>query len=349
MRNLWPALLLLMTIAVSGPRSSAQPSARLKTFLEQNIGLTQDEIEQIRNGNPVVKSLPPRAPTEVFLFGAVYIHAAPESYLKLILNFDRMRKLPSYLALGVFQQPARLADLNGFSLDSDDLRDLQKCRSGGCLIQLPGSSIEELQRSVDWSATDAIQRVDMFLQNKAQHLLQAYQHNGNNALGVYNDKPSPTYVAQQFAYMLSYSKALPAQLPGFYSYLLAYPNVKPANVEDRFYWTKVKFGLKSTLRIIHLAVMKGDSTDDVAYAVAEKQLYSSHYFDTALHLSFCVRGRDNSGRPGFYLIMAMGSEQSSLVGLKGEIIRKVAVDRSTSNLQAALTNIRNELEAGRVP
>ena len=260
-----------------------------------------------------------------------------------------MRRFPSYLALGVFQQPPRLADLNGFSLDSDDLRDLQNCRPGDCMIQLPGSSIEELQRSVDWSAPDAIQRVDMFLQNQALHLLQAYQHNGNDALGVYNDKPNPTYVAQQFAYMLSYSKALPAQLPSFYSYLLAYPDVKPANVEDRFYWTKVKFGLKSTLRIVHLAVMKGDPADDVAYAVAEKQLYSSHYFDTALHLSFCVRGRDNSGRPGFYLIMAMGSEQSALTGLKGEVIRKVAVGRSTSNLQAALTNIRNALEAERRP
>ena len=349
MRSLWPAIFLLIPIAVCGPHSAAQPNARLQTFFVQNIGLTQDEIEQINHGNPVVKSLPPRAPTEVFLFGAVYIHAAPESYLRLVLDFDRMRRRPNYLALGVFQQPPRLADLNGFSLDSDDLRDLQKCHPGDCLIQLPGGTIEELQRSIAWSAPDSTQQVDMFLQNKALHLLQAYQQKGNHALGVYNDKADPTYVAQQFAYMLSYSKALPAQLPGFYSYLLAYPDVKPANVEDRFYWTKVKFGLKSTLRIIHLAVMQGDPADDVAYAIAEKQLYSSHYFDTALDLSFCVRGSDNAGRPGFYLIMAMGTEQSALAGFKGGIIRKIAVDRSTSNLQAALTNIRNELEAERRP
>ncbi len=186
-----------------------------------------------------------------------------------------------------------------------------------------------------------------FFEGKALHLLQAYQSEGNHALGVYNDKPSPAYVAQQFAYMLSYSKALPAQLPDFYSYLLAYPDAKPANVEDRFYWAKVKFGLKPTLRMVHLAIMRGDPADDVAYAIAEKQLYSSHYFDTALDLSFCVRSRDNSSRPGFYLIMAMGTEQSALTGFKGEMIRRVAVSRSASNLQAALTNIRNELEARR--
>ncbi len=349
MRSMLLVLFLVIPIAVSGPRTSAQPNTRLQTFFTQNVGLTQDQIDEIRHGIPVVKVLPPRAPTEVFLFGAVYIHAAPESYLRLILDFDRMRRLPSYLALGVFQQPPRLADLNGFSLDSDDLRDLQKCRPGNCLIQLPGSSIEELQRSIDWSAPDATQLVGQFLQGKALHLLQAYQRNGNHALGVYNDKPNPTFVTQQFAYMLGYASALPAQLPDFYSYLLAYPDVKPANVEDRFYWTKVKFGLKSTLRIIHLAVMKGSPADDVAYAIAEKQLYSSHYFDTALDLSFCVRSRDDPQRPGFYLIMAMGTEQSSLTGFKGEVIRKVAVGRSASNLQALLTNLRNDLEAERRP
>jgi len=72
-------------------------------------------------------------------------------------------------------------------------------------------------------------------------------------------------------------------------------------------------------------------------------------FDTALDLSFRVRDREQSNHPGFYLIMAIGSEQSSLAGFKGEVIRKVAVGRSVSNLQAALTNIRNALEANRTP
>jgi hypothetical protein len=69
-----------------------------------------------------------------------------------------------------------------------------------------------------------------------------------------------------------------------------YPNAKPANVENTFYWEKVKFGLKPTLRIVHVVTMRGNPADEVAYAIAEKQLYSSHYFSTALDLSFCVRG-----------------------------------------------------------
>jgi hypothetical protein len=95
--------------------------------------------------------------------------------------------------------------------------------------------------------------------------------------------------------------------------------------------------------------MRGGPADDVAYAIAEKQLYSSHYFDTALDLSFCVRGQNDPRHPGFYLIMAMGTEQSSLAGFGGGIIRRVAVSRSLSDLQAALTNIRNALEGESKP
>ena len=93
--------------------------------------------------------------------------------------------------------------------------------------------------------------------------------------------------------------------------------------------------------------LRGGPGDQVAYAIAEKQLYSSHYFETALDLSFCVRGSDDPKQPGFYLIMAMGSEQAGLTGPKGSIVRKVAVGRSVSNLKETLTNIKNALEGNR--
>ena len=50
-----------------------------------------------------------------------------------------------------------------------------------------------------------------------------------------------------------------------------------------------------------------------------------------LHLTFCVRGTDDPKQPGFYLIKAMGSEQAGLTGVKGAMVRKVAVGRSASS------------------
>ena len=166
-------------------------------------------------------------------------------------------------------------------------------------------------------------------------------------MGAYNDKPDPAEVPKQFAYMLSYGKALPVYLPAFYRYLLDYPKSKPANVEHSFYWARVKFGLKPTLRVVDMVTLRGNPADQVAYAIAEKQLYSSHYFQTALDLSFCVRGTDDSKQPGFYLIMVMGSEQAGLTGVKGSVVRKAAVSRSVSNLKDGLTTIKNTLEVSR--
>ena len=345
LRSLIPTVALLVLIAAAALPGSSQSNPDLQTFFRQDLGLSQDQIASIRSGQPVAKTMPSRTPAEVFLVGAIYIHATPESYLQFARDFDRLRKLPNYLALGVFSNPPQLSDLKGFSLDSDEIKALQKCTPGDCELQMPASSIEEFQQSVDWSAIGVNAQVNRLLQKTALQRMLAYQREGNQALGVYNDKRNPTEVPQQFAYMLSYSKALPERLPDFYQYLLAYPNGKPANVEDTFYWARVKFGLKPTLRVVQVVTMRGSPADQVAYAIAEKQLYSSHYFETALDLSFCVRGNDDPRQPGFYLIMAMGSEQAGLTGLKGSIVRKAAVGRSVSNLRDALTTIRNTLEA----
>ncbi|HTO63461.1 MAG TPA: hypothetical protein VMM15_19635 [Bradyrhizobium sp.] len=333
---------LLLTFMSSLPGSS-QSMSGLQDFFRRNIGLTDDEIAAIQAGKAVVKALPSRTPAEIFLFGAVYIHAAPESYIEFAHDFDRLRNLPGYLTVGVFSDPPQLSDLRDFSFDNDDIKALKDCKPGDCLIQMPATSMEKVQRSVDWSAADVKGEVNDILRKTALERLLRYQREGNHALGVYNDKLSPTDVAQQFAYMLSYARALPERLPDLHRYLLAYPENKPPNIDDAFYWAKVDFGLKPTLRMVQLITMRGRPGETVAYAIAEKQLYSSHYFETALDLSFCVRAAEDVSEPGFYLIMELGSEQAGLTGAKGSIVRKAAVGRSLSNLRNALTAIRKIL------
>jgi hypothetical protein len=338
------SLVLDVVIAATSLPGFSQPSPDLQAFFRQNMGLSQDQITAIQNGQPVAKAMPSRQPAEVFLIGAVYIHASPESYLKLAHDFDRMRKLPGYLALGVFSSPPHPSDLKGFTFESDDIEALKNCKPGDCVVQMPASSIEQLHQFINWSAPDVNEQVNQHLQKTALERLLTYQRDGNKVLGVYNDKRDPTQVPQQFAYMISYSKALPKQMPDFYHYLLSYPNARPANAEDTFYWAKVKFGLKPTLRIVQMVTIRGSATDPVAYAIAEKQLYSSHYFETALDLSFCVRSGETK-QPGFYLITAMGSEQAGLTGVQGSIVRKTAVGRSVSNLQNGLKTIKTTLES----
>ena len=109
-----------------------------------------------------------------------------------------------------------------------------------------------------------------------------------------------------------------------------------------FYWEEVNFGLKPTFRIVQRIVYRGASPTDPAYAVAEKQLYASHYFETALDLTVCIK---DAQRPGFYIITVKGSKQAGLTGLKGSIVRKVAVDKARSSLERVLLTIKQRLES----
>jgi len=97
--------------------------------------------------------------------------------------------------------------------------------------------------------------------------------------------------------------------------------------------------------MVQTIVYRGTAPNEPAYAVAEKQLYASHYFQTALDLSVCARDTERPNQPGFFLITLKGSQQAGLTGLKGSIVRKVAVDKTRSSLERALASIKQKLES----
>jgi len=343
MRNLGVTVILIVLIAAATAPCRAQTNAELVNYLQRDVKLSQDQIAALGKGEAVAKNLDSRIPDEVFLFGVVYVNATPQSYVKAAYDFDHLRKMPNYLALEQFSNPPQLSDLKGFALDSQDIKELKDCKPEHCNLQIPASTIADVHQTINWSAPDAEQQVNQMAQKKALEHLLAYQQKGNQALGVFNDKHDPTEAPEQFKYMLSYAKVLPKALPDYYNYLLDYPNGKPANVEDMFYWEKVKFGLKPTLRMVQVVTMQGNNPHEPAYIIGEKQIYSSHYFETALDLTYCIRS-DDPKQPGFYLIMIMGSEQAGLTGFKGSIVRSHAVGRGVSNLQKSLTTIKSALE-----
>jgi hypothetical protein len=337
-------LLQLPWFSVFGRQESASQSPEPDKFYREYVGLTDDQIASIHRGKAIAKIIDSPTADEVFVFGSVYIDSTTESYLKFASDVDQLRKLPDYLAIRKFSDPPRLSDLEGFALDDDDIKELKNCKPGSCKVQLPAESMEEFQKQVDWSAPDAAGQVNRLGQRMALQALQEYIRGGNEALGTYRDKKHPTAVAETFASLLSRSKALPVYLPELDRYLLDYPAAPSSQIQSQFYWEKVSFGLKPTLRMVQAVVFRGEGPTQPAYAVAVKQLYASHYFETALDLTVCVRATDAPGLHGFYLITIKGSQQAGLTGLKGSIVRKVAVDRTRSSLERALASIKQKLE-----
>jgi hypothetical protein len=320
---------------------AGEPAAELEKFFREFVGLTDDQVRDVRAGRAIAKILESRTPDEVFVLGAVYINSAPERYLSIAADTDALRKLPSFIALREFSNPPQIADLDEFVLDEKDLDELKHCRPARCEVQLPTEAIEKFQHSVDWTAADSSAQANRLAQQMALEALLRYQQGGNIALGTYRDKSHPTAVAETFTSLLAQMKALPRYLPDLHRYLLDYPNAASNEIRSKFYWEKVNFGLKPTLRIVQAIVYRGTSPDKPAYAVAVKQLYASHYFETALDLTLCVSDKRN----GFYLITIKGSQQAGLTGFKGGIVRKVAVDKTRSSLQKALAIYKEKLES----
>jgi len=313
-------------------------------FFRQQIGLTEAQIAMISRGRAVAKVIPSKTPSEIIIFGAVFVNANPEEYLKLALDPAWLRRSPSYLDVARFSDPPVLSDLEGFNLEAEDVRNLRSCRPGKCGVQLPADAMKTLQQSIDWSKPDAAEHVNYRVRTMALELLRGYQGNGNQVLGSYRDTDNPFDVNAQLQSLLGRSEVLPVYLPELNRYLLDYPKTKLAESESHFYWERVNFGMKPTLRLNHAISYRSTGPKGSVQVLAVKQLYASHYFQLALDLTACVMGSGRTDEKGFYLISLKGSTQRGLTGLKGSLLRMVIVSRTRSAQERLLISIKRMLE-----
>src|SRR5215470_18020553 len=123
MRTRNPTVILsaLLLVSLAGEKISATGvSSEPNKFFHDFIGLSDDQIREIREGKAVAKILDSPTADQVFVFGSVYIDSTPERYLKFASDINALRKLPSYLALRKFSEPPELADLTDFTFDKED-------------------------------------------------------------------------------------------------------------------------------------------------------------------------------------------------------------------------------------
>ena len=112
-----------LLILATTTSSAGQQAFVIDKFYKESVGLDNSQIDSIHRGKAVATSLHSSNPNQVFIFGTVYIDAAPESYLKLANDIDAMRKLPGYLAIQKFSNPPRFSDLAAFTLEDVGLAD----------------------------------------------------------------------------------------------------------------------------------------------------------------------------------------------------------------------------------
>ena len=224
-------------------------------------------------------------------------------------------------------------------LPADDVEDLKACKVGDCKLKLSGEALARLRKEVDWTKPDAKAQLERLMRAMAVDYINAYREGGNSRLAVYRDGANPTFVANEFRELVNGMPELGEYLPDMRQYLLEYPRPAVRPTASFIYWQEAEFGLKPTIRISHVAIQE----DKDATIVASKQLYSSHYFWTALELRALVP--DPSRGTGFWFVNVNRSRSDGLTGFVGRIIRGKVKDGARKGIESALTGTKKKLEA----
>jgi hypothetical protein len=232
----------------------------------------------------------------------------------------------------------RLEDFDALALPDEDVADLRSCRIGDCELKLSAEAVEQMRRTIDWSKPTARRDVESLMRQLALDYVTRYLEGGNQALAVYRDGGRPTFVANEFRSMVEQMPRISAFDPELRAYLLEFPAASLPASQSFLYWQDAQFGLKPTIRINHLVIHQ----DDDAIVVANKQLYASHYFWTALELRVLLT--DHTRGRGFWFVTLSRSRSDGLSGFMGRVIRGRVRTEARKGIETALVATRNILE-----
>lgn len=310
------------------------------SFLRAQIGFGDEEFQKIDNGEAVATILETAVDREVAVFGVVWIRAPRDLYLEKYRDIERFEAAVS-LQIREVSDPPQAADFAEMTFPEEDIADLRNCEVGDCDIKFSELGLGQIETEMDWSSPNAEANVTTLLRRMAYRYAAEYWTGGNKALAVYRDKKRPTFVAQEFEELLANTPFLPLYFPDLHHYLLDYPNTELAGTEDFLYWAKNDFGLKPTIRLSHVTIYSPPEQEDTA-VIASKQLYSSHYFHTALELRFLL---EDSNRPGgFYLMSLSRSRSDGLSGFKGRFTRGRVKSSARDGIETVLEFTKKTME-----
>jgi hypothetical protein len=328
--------------AANAPRDHTHP---LTIVLRDTVELGDGDLQTLDAGGVVARTLPTTLRREVAVVGVVWIDVPEDFFVAQYRDIETFEgdsdRVPQ---IGRFSHPAALDDVQTLTLDKGDIEAIDKCRSGDCAVKLTAPAMARLAQETNGTVSGAADRANRVVRPMLVELIQDYRTNGNPALGSYEDHDRPFPVAAEFAEMLRNDPLLVAQLPALHQYLNDYPNRSLPAAEDFFYWSKVSFGLKPTIRANHVTIYAVPGEGPILHALASKQLYSSHYFNTVLELRLLIEDARRAGAVGFFLVNVNRSRVDRLSGLSGLIIRSTILHKTRDAMRAYLRDAKETLE-----
>lgn len=314
----------------------------LEDFLIRHMRFTVKDTLRLRTGEPVGKHLPPTAPGELVLAGAIELTVSRRDYLQWYgdsnnwtLTSDHRR--PSILEARILPMNPPLAAFETLSLEPADLDSLQRgCEPGECAIKADAALAAALK-----SGGGTAQANDDLRQSWL-HTAQRYLSEGIAALPGYVDRRRPVRVAEELESVLRASTYLWAASPTAAQYLSQRRSAPPPGFSEFLFWTREQygFGLKRTAALYHATMSPLGSH---ATLITTLQLRATHYFEGSLAVTLLV----DAGPARAVLIYFNRSRIDALRGGLGSRIRPLIERGAPRAARNELRALRDRLEAWR--
>ena len=339
--------LIALTLALLTwpPVSRAQITAEeLRTMLRRDAGFSDDELEQLKAGSIVVKTLPSKDKNEVSVCGVVRVQTTGELSMSRFAASMAQTNNESILARGKFSMPPSIDDLRALRLGKADIDDLKKCKVGDCKLNLSAAMIDKIQNGVDWTAADAAATApaQVFQQILLEYAAD-YVQRGSDALIQYDNRQNAVRLDEENRILLEKALFIGDIAPEFVKYLRDVPRAQLASVERSLDWSTVTFGLDPIIAITDTARYAPGGGNAPQYLIATRQVYASRYSDASLALSMLITA-SAAGEDETYVIFSNRSRSGSLRGLFGGVKRSLAGGEAVSRIKTILELARDRLE-----
>ena len=193
-------------------------------------------------------------------------------------------------------------------------------------MQLPTVAMQAFHDGVNWSQPDAGrpgQRAFPSDGPAAGARVSAGRQSGTRGI---SGQEHPARVADQFETMIGRASALPDVLPELRRYLLEYPRPTLDGADSFFYWEKVAFGLRPTIRVNHAVIYRGRGRTAIS-ASWRSSSCTQRIISIPRWTCPCASTTEQRHPPGFYLLTLKGSQQEGLTGVKGSMLRRSSSTR----------------------
>lgn len=273
---------------------------------------------------------------DVAVFGIIAIKASREAYVSRIKDFRNSLRTPSRTAFGIFGNPATPADVQAVVIDSQDVADLPRCKSGECKLKLPAVVMDEVRQNVNFNGPDARAQTNAYARRRLLEYLADYRARGDAAMVVYDDRGN-TRSSEAFASLLAQSPYVFQYVPSLHHYLASYPKGKLEGVSDVMYWSVDSMSsLRPILNVNHLTIYSPPELPGTTL-LAAKQIFANHYFEALFDLTTVIDRPMSPGPPGTYLVVIRRFRfdrmpSIGMINLKGKVAGKLK-DQMVADLQ----------------